>query len=798
MAMADARRWTGAAIVASCLAVAALQAKPAAGQEVKADEVRGAIERGKQFLLSEQQSNGGWIEYPTYPGGSTALCLLGLLNCGADAKNPRIKQGLERLSSIPANQLMTYTVSLRLMALAEADPTLYRAQVKSDVDWLLAQQMEDGGWGYPRGNWTDASNTQFALLALHEARQLGIEIPAQVWRAARQYWDERFDPRSGGFGYHPEHRSQPYGSMTCAGISSLIIIDENLKDAAASIAFDESVKCCGQQVPNDRLQRAIAWMEQNMAVHINPGNREVSNMTRYYYLYGLERAGRLAGIRFFGKYDWYRLGASALLKQQSLSGEWVGVGGLGESDKLVTTAFALLFLSKGKRPIVVGKYKYNDDPAQWDPHRNGVHYLTRQLEQAWKLKLNWQTIDAAQANADDLNEAEVLILTGRDALNLSGPQKQALKVYIESGKLLLAEAAAGDGCGDDRGFDRSFRQLVEELFPGSRLTPLEPLHPVWNSHFPLNPVRDDPNNERPLYGLQASCRTSVIYCSRNLSCLWELNQPAAMQAYPERARRQIEYATRLGINIVAYATGRQVHDKGDKPPLLSGGASGLAGRTLEIPKLGHGGGADDAPNAWRNVMTRLRFDMGMEVVERTRVIDPQRDELSKFAMLFLHGRQRYEWSGEQRVAIKQYLENGGFLFADSICASSAFADAFRGQIGEMFPGSRLEPLPADHPLLTEQYFGYDIRRVTLRLPDENPQGVAGFVEQPTAPVLEALTLANGRIAVVFSPYDLSCALENAAGSQCKGYSRDDASRIGVNVVLFALGQAESSPAADGR
>ena len=771
------------------------------GQEVKATEVRAAIERGKQFLLSEQQSNGSWIEYPDYPGGINGLCLLALLNCGTDPNSQRIKQALERLSSVPPEHLKTYTVSLRIMAMAEADPKLYREQISQDVDWLIRRQMDDGGWGYPRATqstWTDASNTQFALLALHEARQLGIEIPVQVWRAARQYWDARFDPRSGGFGYHPEHRAQPYGSMTCAGISSLIIIEENLKDAADSIAFDQSVKCCGPQTRSEQLTRAIAWMEANMAVHINPGNREVSNMTRYYYLYGLERAGRLAGIRFFGQYDWYRLGAAALLKQQSLSGEWVGTGGLGESDKLVTTSFGLLFLSKGKRPIVLGKYKHSDRPEQWDPHRNGVHYLTRQLEQAWKMKLNWQTIDAAQASADDLNEAEVLIITGRDALDLTGPQKQALKLYIESGKLLLAEAAVGDGCGDDRGFDQAFRQLVEELFPGNRLTPLEPLHPVWNSHFALNPVRDDPDNERPLYGLQASCRTSVIYCPRNLTCLWELNQPAAMANYPERARRQIDYATRLGINLVAYATGRQVRDKGDKTPLLAGGTAGVSGRTFEVPKLVHGGGADDAPNAWRNVMTRLRFDMGMEINERTRLIEPQLEEMSKFAMLFLHGRQRFAWTPEQRIAIKQYLENGGFLFADSICAAPAFAEAFRGQVAEMFPGSRLEPLPADHPLLTEQFFGYDVRRVTLRLPDENPQGVAAFVEQQTAPVLEALTLPNGRIAIVFSPYDLSCALENAAGSQCKGYSRDDAARIGVNVVLYALGQAESTTPAETR
>jgi hypothetical protein len=54
-----------------------------------------------------------------------------------------------------------------------------------------------------------------------------------------------------------------------------------------------------------------------------------------------------------------------------------------------------------------------------------------------------------------------------------------------------------------------------------------------------------------------------------------------------------------------------------------------------------------------------------------------------------------------------------------------------------------------------------------------------------------LVLPDGRVAAVLSPYDLSCAMENAAASQCVGYSKDDASKIAVNVVLYALQNAQS-------
>ena len=52
-------------------------------------------------------------------------------------------------------------------------------------------------------------------------------------------------------------------------------------------------------------------------------------------------------------------------------------------------------------------------------------------------------------------------------------------------------------------------------------------------------------------------------------------------------------------------------------------------------------------------------------------------------------------------------------------------------------------------------------------------------------MLEGIEL-DGRFAVVFSPYDISCALENSPSLECKGYIREDAAKIGSNVILYAL------------
>ena len=57
----------------------------------------------------------------------------------------------------------------------------------------------------------------------------------------------------------------------------------------------------------------------------------------------------------------------------------------------------------------------------------------------------------------------------------------------------------------------------------------------------------------------------------------------------------------------------------------------------------------------------------------------------------------------------------------------------------------------------------------------------------TSPLLEVMEV-DDRIAVVLSPYDLSCALEKGASLECKGYTPADAAKIGVNIILYALQQ----------
>ena len=756
-------------------------------QEISAAQVRRSIERGTKYLLRSQLGIGGWsdVNQSRHPEGTTALVTLALLNAGLSPESREMQAAIERLVQLPNERLSTYVAALRIMVLAAADPKgqLYRREIKNDVDWLIEQQLKSGpaigGWSYPLNNnvIADSSNAQYALLGLHEASKVGVKVPEKVWERALIYWDKCFNTRTGGFGYDITG-NRVNGSMTCAGISSVIIAEENLANAKDYLKGGE-VRCCRTNQNSEKIERALLWMAKHFSVRANPFPRGQGRINaKFYYLYGMERAARLAGRRFIGAHDWYREGAEHLVRSQNTDGSWKGTGTFGETKQDIATAFGLLFLAKGKRPIVVGKYKFGagDD---WNRHPQGVHYLTRELESQWKTKLNWQTIDGSRAEVQDLAETPVLFISGRDQLDLTPAQKRALKAYIENGNFIFAEANQGNGCGNNVAFDRKFRQLMAELFPDTPLEPIGATHPIWNSHFVLQP---DPN--WPVLGLQACCRTSVIYCPKSLTGHWQLNRTAILDQLPRRAKSQVQYAREIGVNIVSYATGRQVRDKLDLPQINNKAISVLNNRALVLPKLDHRGGSDDAPNAWRHVL-RLANDYGLTVDMEKKLVSPVPEQLFDHPFVFMHGRNQFFFKNAEVEALAAYVKGGdrGFIFADSICSNSQFHEAFEKQIERIVPGGELKPIPSNHPIWTDYYGGQNISTVTITKPDRTAND--GFARRRVTPQFKGIEI-DGRYVVVYSPIDLSCALENATLSHCESYTREDAIKLALNVLLYRL------------
>ena len=85
--------------------------------------------------------------------------------------------------------------------------------------------------------------------------------------------------------------------------------------------------------------------------------------------------------------------------------------GHAENNPVIATSMALLFLSKGRRPVLMAKLKHGTD-NDWNQHPSDVANLTRYVESRWERDLTHQIVDLKAAAVEDLVQSPVLYLSG--------------------------------------------------------------------------------------------------------------------------------------------------------------------------------------------------------------------------------------------------------------------------------------------------------------------------------------------------------------------------------------------------
>ncbi len=537
--------------------------------------------------------------------------------------------------------------------------------------------------------------------------------------------------------------------MTTAGISSLIIAGERVFQGHEALISDE-IRHCGEGEVDIPLQRGIDWLAANFSVRENVGG----NGNKLYYLYGLERAGRLSGQRYFGAHDWYREGAEELVQlQDRLSGSWNDSYG-----PVISTSFALLFLAKGRAPVLINKLRHAPG-GDWDNDIDDVRNLVEAVSADWKHLLTWQTVDPNDATVEDMLQAPIVFFNGHHAPVFTAAGKANLRAYVEQGGFILAEA-----CCSRPEFDKGFRALIKEVFPdpGYDLHPLGEDHPIWRAKHLLDP------SIHPLWGIEHGCRTVVVYSPRDLSCYW--NQEKNRPGHPAVLK-----SIKLGQNIVDYATGRELPaDKLVLRELKDFKAEAPRRGALRIAKLKHSGEWNIAPMAIPNLMEILRRPpLNIDVVISQKELAPNDPNIVNYPLIYIHGRAAFRV--ENLDTLRRHLDpGGGTIFADAACGSPAFDASFRTFVAALLPNSPLVPIPRDDEIYTKQT-GFD-------LSDAQYSAAAGGGRD--LPVLEGVRL-DGHWAVIYSKYDVGCALEHNQRLDCKGYSHESALRIAANVVIYS-------------
>ena len=802
------------ALLAVVLASLPATAAPPDEQEAVA-RVNRAIDKGKEYLKSRYQPDNKWesfwISNLGSPGGVTALVTLALLTCGERPDVEPVRSALDYLRGLPPEK--TYVVALVTMALAEARLPADRTRIAANARWLIDTALRQGnkiiGWGYPYpksvGGTPDGSNTQYALLGLYAAKQVGVEIEDGVWQQIRDAYaaSQKTETPTTGYWHYMPGKNSPSFTMTAAGVSGLVIAgmalgdDQQKLDPATGVAAN-----CGRYAENDQLAKGMNWLGRRF----NWAGKPNDLGTWYFYnVYGIERVGRLSGQRFIGRVDWYRDGCAELTRNQRPDGSWTRDDGFSpDAVPVLATSFSLLFLSKGRTPVLVSKLAHGDSVMQdgvlieraepggvvgWNRKHNDARNLTdfasRELFNG--LPLGWQVYDPRRrpfdrvddilAEVGTLVQSPVLYLNGHRRPVLNGQQKEIVKRYIEEGGFVLGEACCGS-----TDFAAGFRALMEELFPDNALKPMPPEHPIWQSFYAVPPT------EFPrLECLERGCRTVVVFSPEPLAGYWEDVRYMPKGKTPAADRGQQAY--RLAGNVIAYATGME-------PPKQKLWAKRIVDGTNE--KTPPGGFVKPvqlrlrdepppAPAALRNLAGHLRDAIRLDVAipdkEDARGLPPGHEDLFKFRFLYMHGRKSFTFAEDEMANVKATLLGGGVLFADACCGSPAFDASFRELAAKMFPDKKLELIPDNDDLYSERLGGTAIRTVKRREKTDGTGPDGGFKDLP--PYLEGVKV-DGRWVLIYSKFDVGCALEGHKATDCLGHTRESALQLTAAAVLYSL------------
>ncbi|MCS7249510.1 MAG: DUF4159 domain-containing protein [candidate division WOR-3 bacterium] len=118
---------------------------------------------------------------------------------------------------------------------------------------------------------------------------------------------------------------------------------------------------------------------------------------------------------------------------------------------------------------------------------------------------------------------------------------------------------------------------------------------------------------------------------------------------------------------------------------------------LTIARLKYEGGGDwyNDPEIIPNLAKEINRRTSVKVEEKEEIITLLSENLYQYPFIFMTGHGNINFSEKEAKNLRDYLLNGGFLYADD---DYGMDTAFRREIKKVFPDKELIELPIDFPI----------------------------------------------------------------------------------------------------
>ncbi len=355
-------------LLAVAVAVAPLAAAEPVGPDTQ--QYHNTVSKAINYLRTQGQAEDGSFSSHAGPG-VTALVTTSLLQNGLSPSDPMVAKALQYLQGFvredggiyrPDSRYRNYETSLAIACFAEANRDgRYDELLKRADAFIKGIQWDDGeghdksstsygGAGYGSHKRPDLSNTSFLIEALKAtgngpddpAMQKALLFVSRCQNLETEHNTTKFAAKNpdGGFYYTPAAGGQSqagetpqgglrsYGSMTYAGLKSMIYAGVDQDDPRVKAAYD--------------------WIRKHYSLEQNPG---MGDAGLYYYYHTFAKALDAIGKDWLvddegQQHDWRAELTRELAQRQQTNGSWTNRNSRWlEGDANLVTGYALLTLS---------------------------------------------------------------------------------------------------------------------------------------------------------------------------------------------------------------------------------------------------------------------------------------------------------------------------------------------------------------------------------------------------------------------------------------------------------------------
>lgn len=424
------------------------------------------------------------------------------------------------------------------------------------------------------------------------------------------------------------------------------------------------------------------------------------------------------------------------------------------------------------------RYRYPDGQEQvfdqWKSYENDAFNLVNLVNQRLKDGNNYQyaTKKLATPGGFDPVDIPILYMTGDYDFALTDDEVQNLRTFLMGGGTIIFNAARGR---DE--FSRAVARELRKVFPQKPLMRLPLDHPIFNSFYRLGDVtmllNGVQSTQTPeVYSVDIGTRAAAILVPGGLGTALTDGpyHPGGKHIVGEKAKR-------LGVNLVAYMLGSTEYGKflAQSFPVYRGATR--RGDVFRHTLVRYSGSWDVNPSVQNSLLLGLNANTTVPVDFTPNAIGLDDPEVADFPLLFMTGHYNFTLTAEESAGLARHLRRGGSLIVTAAAGLKPFDRAFRRELKKAVPDSELIRIPPTHPVFAGGWNTIDRVVYTPAALKDRPE-----LEYPEFYGL----FLDGRLAVLYTPFDLMSGVNRESNAYARGLAPDDALRVTLNVITYFL------------